>query len=318
MAWIVGIDEAGYGPNLGPLVMTAVGCQIPDSMRERDLWRHLRQAARRHNEADDGRIIVDDSKLVFSTTRGLAELERGTTATLPLQPKTLHDLVGLVCPRAALELPGECWYTGTSALPFAALPQTCKTAAACFRQVCNNQGLHFGVLHGVIVSPTAFNSTVDRWGSKGAVLALAMAELLRRTCRGGDTAGQAISFFIDKHGGRNHYAAALQTAFDHGVVLARTEGALQSVYEVIDHNQSVAVTIEPRAEESHFCVALASMVSKYLRELLMLEFNRFWQQRIPGLRPTAGYPGDAKRYWNEIAGVVKKMGIRGEALWRSR
>ena len=28
MPWIVGIDEAGYGPNLGPFVMTAVASRV--------------------------------------------------------------------------------------------------------------------------------------------------------------------------------------------------------------------------------------------------------------------------------------------------
>ena len=28
--WVVGIDEAGYGPNLGPLVQAAVGLYLPD------------------------------------------------------------------------------------------------------------------------------------------------------------------------------------------------------------------------------------------------------------------------------------------------
>jgi len=58
-----------------------------------------------------------------------------------------------------------------------------------------------------------------------------------------------------------------------------------------------SLTFQPRADQSYFCVALASMVSKYLRELLMGEFNRFWQEHVPGLRPTAGYPTDAARRW---------------------
>ena len=30
MPWVVGIDEAGYGPNLGPLVQAAVALRLPD------------------------------------------------------------------------------------------------------------------------------------------------------------------------------------------------------------------------------------------------------------------------------------------------
>ena len=42
MAWIVGIDEAGYGPNLGPLVMTVVACQVQADAGDACLWRLLR------------------------------------------------------------------------------------------------------------------------------------------------------------------------------------------------------------------------------------------------------------------------------------
>ena len=32
------------------------------------------------------------------------------------------------------------------------------------------------------------------------------------------------------------------------------------------------------------------MISKYLRELFMAEFNDFWQKEVPGVVPTAGVP----------------------------
>ena len=53
------------------------------------------------------------------------------------------------------------------------------------------------------------------------------------------------------------------------------------------------------------------MVSKYVRERLMEEFNRFWRERTPGLKPTAGYPGDAKRFYDAIRPTAEKAGHRG-------
>src|SRR5579871_3816554 len=77
MAWLIGIDEAGYGPNLGPFVMTSVACQVPDELVGANLWQVLRSAVRKQGEADDGRLVIDDSKAVYSTARGMLGLERG-------------------------------------------------------------------------------------------------------------------------------------------------------------------------------------------------------------------------------------------------
>jgi hypothetical protein len=60
------------------------------------------------------------------------------------------------------------------------------------------------------------------------------------------------------------------------------------------------------------------MASKYLRELLMLEFNRFWQTHVPGLKPTAGYPGDSARFLAEVRDAAARLGISEAALWRRK
>ena len=63
----------------------------------------------------------------------------------------------------------------------------------------------------------------------------------------------------------------------------------------------ITVTFRPRADGDSVAVALASMLCKYLREVCMRQFNRFWATHVPGIKPTAGYPGDAKRFFDEIS-----------------
>ena len=82
--------------------------------------------------------------------------------------------------------------------------------------------------------------------------------------------------------------------------------------------EPISVRLLPRADSEHFCVALASMLSKYLREMLMGEFNRFWLERLPGLEPTAGYPMDAMRFYAAIKPLVEQLGIKHEVVWRKR
>jgi ribonuclease HII len=320
MPWVIGIDEAGYGPNLGPFVMTSVACQVPEELAGADLWRALRPAVRRHKEADDGRLLIEDSKLVYSAARGMLGLETGVLALLaggPPSPATLSHLLGAVCPAAGADLCQECWFTGATPLPLEAAQEDLGAAAGRFAHACAEARLSWGLVRSVLVCPARFNAVLDRWGSKGVVLGLALAELLRANHRP-DAGTDAVAFFIDKHGGRNNYAALLQQAVPEGMVLAEEEGQQRSVYRVAGLPREVRLTFTPRADAAHLCVALASMVSKYLRELLMAEFNRFWQGHVPGLKPTAGYPGDAVRFFADIRPAVARLGIPEAALWRRK
>src|SRR5262249_19953522 len=82
MAWIIGIDEAGYGPNLGPFVTSSAAFRVPDGDGTVNLWQLLPTVVRRAVDPMDGRILIDDSKAVYSTARGLLGLEHGVLATL--------------------------------------------------------------------------------------------------------------------------------------------------------------------------------------------------------------------------------------------
>lgn len=41
MPCLIATDEAGYGPNLGPLVISASVWEVPDGVRSEDLYRCL-------------------------------------------------------------------------------------------------------------------------------------------------------------------------------------------------------------------------------------------------------------------------------------
>jgi ribonuclease HII len=322
MPWIIGIDEAGYGPNLGPFVMTSVACRVPADQHPVNLWELLQPAVRRRGERSDGRrILVEDSKLVYSPTRGLRDLELGVLATItpsqPSQALCLAHCVDRLCPAAHPDLRSECWYSGATALPIHPGAQDFGTIAERFGQVSKERGVAWGLIRSIVVCPTRFNALLDRWDSKGVVLSLSLTQLLQHNANP-DDGTEPVSVFVDKHGGRNAYAAVLQQAYPDGVVVAREEGKDRSVYRLEGGKRAIELTFEPRADAAHFCVALASMVSKYLREVLMLEFNAFWQTHVPGLKPTAGYPVDAVRFLEAIRPALTKLGIAETAVWRRK
>ena len=121
----------------------------------------------------------------------------------------------------------------------------------------------------------------------------------------------------DKHGARNRYAAILQHVFPEMWHQVLREGRAESAYRSGDPHRPVEFRFVAGGE-SFLPAALASMVSKYLRELAMRPFNAFWQRELPGLRPTAGYPVDARRFKQQIAPLQRRLGIGDELLWRNK
>lgn len=317
MPWHIGIDEAGYGPNLGPFVMTLVACQSPD---DRCLWDVMKGCTRRAEEPADLRLIVADSKQVYSPARGWDDLERtALTAHAGGFFQPAATFLDLLKPLAGADLPAlrsEAWFVGDTGLPTEVKQSDLAESSASWRRASHKAGVTWGFCQSAIVPAPRFNELLDKWDSKSAVLSVALTQLLRECLDA--TSAAPMRFVVDKHGGRNAYSALLQHAFADGLVYAEEEGRAQSVYRVEGLDREVRITFMPKADVRHFTVALASMISKYVRELLMREFNRFWQTHVPGLPPTAGYPNDAVRYIDAIRPAMLKLGIAERAVWRCR
>jgi hypothetical protein len=318
MAWILGIDEAGYGPNLGPFVMSAVACRVSDGLLGSCLWQALNTAVRRADgRKKDDRLLVDDSKVVYSSGKGLAGLERGVFSLLDSPLPTLDELLRHLCADDHDEMTREVWYNGRTSLPADTDPVDLKQLRDLLSGACSTAGVTQWLAYSTVVCPSRFNTLVDRAGSKGAVLAHAFSHLLHRGFPPLEGT-EPLAVFVDKQGGRNTYAPQIQHALERGFVVAVEESMMKSAYQVRGLDREVRLTFQPRADREHFCVALASMVSKYVRELCMGEFNAFWQQHVPGLKATAGYPGDAARFFEAIRPIAETMNIPEGAIWRRK
>ncbi len=82
MALLIGMDEAGYGPNYGPLIVGATVWEVPGDPRKTDLWSAFAGIVEQTAPVDDSHIQIADSKQVYNPAKGLINLERGVLRAL--------------------------------------------------------------------------------------------------------------------------------------------------------------------------------------------------------------------------------------------
>jgi hypothetical protein len=137
----------------------------------------------------------------------------------------------------------------------------------------------------------------------------------------GSVSDQApASVVSDKHGGRHFYAGALSDAFPEAWIDRGPEGPELSRYTIRDsgRRRRLDLSLLPRADAGDGLVALASIVSKAIRERWMDAFNAHWSARIPDLKPTAGYPVDAARFRLAIEADCAARGLEPCLWWRAK
>jgi len=208
------------------------------------------------------------------------------------------------------------WHTDyNERLPLATTADEITSCVSLVADGCRSRGVRVIELQADVVSPRRFNDEIAACGNKAEVLSLTTLRLAR-TLIAALPAGEVL-VVCDKHGGRAHYAALLQHVFDCELVRVRQETAELGVYEIETGGRKIEFRFLAKGERM-LPTALASMTAKYLRELEMRPLNAFWKRHVPGLRPTAGYPSDAKRFHDDIRAVQRKLGIDDRDLWRER
>jgi len=321
-----GIDEAGYGPMFGPLLVGRAVLELdaPMAIHEDppDLWKLLERSVCKRLSGARGRIAVNDSKKLRTKAAGISHLERGVLAFASLNGIQPHDVgqwldaIGETRHRHLDDLP---WYAPTADWPWDELPTSITPGELAVSRNMLQSDAHAVELKVLdigasVVFEDVFNRMVNATRSKASTSFTFVAGHLRSVW---DSYGQHGPLAaVDRQSGRQHYRDLLGPVFPDAQMTVLVESPEQSAYQLTGKDKSMTIRFEVDSESNHMPVALASMICKYTRELMMNRFNAWFNRALPDIAPTAGYATDGKRFLDEIRPSLDQLGVDENMLIR--
>jgi hypothetical protein len=312
---VVGIDEAGYGPILGPLVVGCCGFELQEPPG--DLWQLLRRrvSKTRPTAKKRGQLLhVADSKKVH---------RHGDLSALELPVLALGRCFGEIgsldelLAAVGAASPGPVWYrpADDERFPLETDASTVKILGNGLAAELARLEVRPAALWAEVVDEQAFNRQATATRNKAALLFSTAMRHVQRVFDfydGDETA--TLHLVLDRHGGRSSYGQLLRTMFPDRPLAVIEESEGHSSYDL----GGATLTFAEKADAEHLPVAAASMLAKYLRESLMKRLNRWFADHVPNLEPTAGYWQDGLRFLSDVADVLPSLDLREDDLRRVR
>jgi hypothetical protein len=262
---VAGIDEAGYGPLLGPLVVGCCAFDVGPTTVVPCLWKRLSKLVSKNRLASGRKLHVNDSKMVYSPSIGLKELERSVLAMLCAgweMPGDLGAMLGLTARSVLAELGDYSWYqTGeneTFPVEQEALP--IQLFANALRMEMERSQTRFVYMGAQVVLERRLNQLMDATRNNASVLFSTSAMHLDHLLK--TYGSQPMTIFCDRQGGREHYGSLLRLMFDEWSLEVLQEEDGHSYYQLHRGQDSVRIIFREKAETQCMAVALASMLSK--------------------------------------------------------
>lgn len=301
---VVGVDENGLGPILGPLVTTAVSFELS------------RYSPARH--ATVGRELgIDDSK----ATAGFGQMAQAEGLALALieqlygQP--VQDVAALFecllldspsslqapCPSSAKP---QCWSVPLALPCFGGdLP-----AGRAMLGGLQKRGLRPVHVRSALACTGSLNTRL-RAGQSRVEVDLELMERLVLDARA--RVAEPVRAICGMVGGIRNYPARMRHFPRSGLTPVRASlGTLAYDVEGVGH-----VRFEIDADARHLPVALASMVGKYVRELWMARQNRFYRAHDERFDDVSGYHDPVTRRFIAASATLRiSLGIDQECFIR--
>lgn len=269
---LVGIDENGLGPKLGPLVVTGVLARASEAGA-----RWLR------SEGAGGMECLDDSKKLASSRKPQVAEAWARALSGGADPDAVVAAVSLL-PRAELRefcpasAEPQCWGPG----PEFDASEAVREAVARDVATLRGRGVELVSARSVIVCP----ERLHRERAAGHTLFetdLHCMERLLLALR--EEAGGEVDAVCGKVGGLDRYLTRLGPLAGYPASI-EVEGRAASRYRFAGLGQ---VAFVRDADGSDLLVALASLVGKYLREALMGKIAEHYLRQDPTLPRPSGY-----------------------------
>ena len=217
MAFKIGTDEAGYGPNLGPLIVT--GTLWKTESCESDLYDLLAPCVADQppgrKSTNKQSIAIADSKVVYRG-KSIRHLEKTVLTMLSLvsgtMPRTLRELTQSVKANVSDEFFEDVFWLGDGDDAEVKLPIECPIddiafAADRFLNQCDASDVSLLAIDPEVVLPEDFNASITSVGNKANVLSTRTMQMISRLL--GQCDGDVL-VDCDKHGGRSRYKQFIQ------------------------------------------------------------------------------------------------------------